>query len=68
MSTFNIDIVLILLIHDMAINVEINVEDNQIPQASKRSNDSTLTNVENDTHSSSTSRVNVERMQNSTND
>ena len=63
MLTFDVNLDLIFGIPDKEINAEINVKDNQIPKTSKHSDDWTLTSEENDAHSSSTSRVNVERVQ-----
>lgn len=68
MSTYDVDLDLIFGILDMAIDAKIHVDDNQVPKASKNSDDLTVTNEENDAHSSSTSRVNVERIPISTSD
>ena len=67
MLTFDIDLDLIFGVAHRAIDVKVNIEDNQVPEASKKSDYSTLTNKENETISSSNSRVSVEQIQNSTN-
>ena len=63
MLTFDVDFDLICGILDRAIDVDVNIEDNQILEVSKHYDDSTLINEKTDAHSSSTSRVNVETMQ-----
>ena len=66
MLTFDIDHNLIFSVPNRAIKDEINIKNNRIPEAPKHSNDSTLTNEDNEENSSLTSRVNIERLHNST--
>lgn len=68
MNTFDIDLDLSFGIHNRAINVDINSSNNEAPEVSKHLDDSMVKNEENETHSSSTSRVNVERVHVSTSD
>lgn len=62
MNSYNIDYDFIFGILDRAIDAENHVDDNHVPEVSKHSNDSTVTREEDDTHSTSTSRVNVLRV------
>lgn len=59
MLTFDIYFDLLFGIPDMAIDVVVNVEDNQILEEPMHSHDSTITDERTDAHSLSTSRVNV---------
>ena len=60
MLTLDVDLELIFGIPYRAIDVEININDNWVPEASNHLDDSPITNEENEVLSPSTSRVNVE--------
>ena len=60
LNSDDIDYDLIFGILDKAIDTENHVNGNLVPELSKHSDDSTVTMEKRDTHSTSTSRVNVE--------
>ncbi|XP_052625604.1 uncharacterized protein LOC128132724 [Lactuca sativa] len=60
MNYLDFDYDLIFGVPDRAIDAEINANDNQIPEASKHSDDSTITEVNVDLHSTTNSLIHVE--------
>ena len=58
MHTFDVDFYLLFGRPDRAIDVEFNVEDNQVPEESKHSDDTTITDEQTYEYSSSTPIVN----------
>ncbi|CAI9280391.1 unnamed protein product [Lactuca saligna] len=62
MNAYDIDYDLIFGILDRVIDAENHADDNHIPEASRHSDDSTFIREEEDTNSTSTLRVNVERV------